>query len=89
MYYVYVLLSKKDAKFYTGFTDDLKRRVDEHNAGRVQSTVKRRPLTLVYYEACLHQDDAVHREKYLKTTYGKQYIRNRLRNSLTEIRVYT
>ena len=89
MYYVYVLLSEKDAKFYTGFTDDLKRRVDEHNAGRVQSTVKRRPLKLVYYEACLHQDDAIHREKYLKTTYGKQYLRNRLRNSLTEIRVYT
>ena len=89
MFYVYVLLSEKDGKFYTGCTDDLKRRIDEHKAGRVESTAKRRPLTLVYYEACLHQDDAVHREKYLKTTFGKQYIRNRIRNSLIEISVYT
>ncbi len=85
MYYVYVLFSDRDRKFYTGFTDDLKRRVDEHNAGRVQSTRLRRPLRLVYYEACLNQKDAVHREKYLKTTYGKKYIRTRIRKFLIEI----
>ena len=85
MYYVYVLFSDRDRKFYTGFTDDLKRRVDEHNAGRVQSTRLRRPLRLVYYEACLNQKDAVHREKYLKTTYGKKYISTRIRKFLIEI----
>ena len=84
MYYVYVLLSGKDNKFYTGFTDDLKRRVAEHEAGRVHSTAKRRPLKLVYYESSLNQADALHREKYLKTTFGKQYIRNRIKNFLTE-----
>lgn len=89
MYYVYVLISEKDNRFYTGFTHDLKRRVAEHNAGRSRSTSKRRPLKLVYYEACLNQEDAVHREKYLKTTFGKQYIRNRMKNFLSEIGIST
>jgi putative endonuclease len=84
MYYVYVLFSTKDNKFYTGFTDDLKRRIAEHNSGGVQSTVKRRPLKLVYYESCLNKKDALHREKYLKTTFGKQYIRNRIKHFLSE-----
>jgi len=89
MYYVYVLFSDRDKKFYTGFTDDLKRRVAEHNAGRVRSTSDRRPLRLVYYEACLNQEDAIHREKYLKTTFGKEYIRKRINNFLVEVGVNT
>ena len=84
MYYVYILISEKDNKFYTGFTDDLKRRIKEHNTGKVSSTAKRRPLKLVYYESCLHQKDALHREKYLKTTFGKQYLRNRMKHFLSE-----
>ena len=67
MYYTYVLFSKKDGNFYTGFTQDLKLRFDQHNKGRVESTRDRIPLELVYYEACLNRDDATHREKYLKT----------------------
>ena len=51
MYYVYVLLSDKDNRFYTGFTDNLKRRVAEHNSGKVQSTALRRPLRLVYFSS--------------------------------------
>ncbi|MCK4330039.1 GIY-YIG nuclease family protein [candidate division WOR-3 bacterium] len=52
MYYTYVLLSKVDGQFYTGCTDNLKRRFEEHNRGRVQSTKRRKPLDLIYYEAC-------------------------------------
>ena len=89
MYYVYVLLSAKDKKFYTGTTDDLRRRIAEHDAGRVPSTAHRRPLKLVYYESSLNQADALHREKYLKTTFGKQYIRNRIKNFLSEIATNT
>jgi len=48
-YYVYVLLSDKDNKFYTGFTNNLKRRFEEHQKGRVKSTKNRRPLKLIYY----------------------------------------
>lgn len=75
MYYTYVLYSKKDGKFYTGFTQDLKLRFDQHNKGRVESTRDRRPLELVYYEACLNRDDATHRERYLKTFHGKAYLK--------------
>ena len=48
----------KDNKFYVGFTKDLKKRFDEHNKGIVSSTVFRRPLKLIYYEACLNETDA-------------------------------
>ncbi len=83
MMYVYVLQSEKDARLYTGCTKDLKKRKQLHDEGRVESTRARRPLKLVYYEYCLKQEDAYHREKYLKTTYGKRYIRNRLKHYFT------
>ena len=79
-YYVYVLLSEKDNLFYTGYTSDLKNRLEQHNAGRVFSTKNRTPLKLIYYEGCLNQQDATRREKYLKSGNGKIYLRNRLAN---------
>jgi len=84
MYYVYILLSEKDKQFYTGYTKNLERRVEEHQNGKVYSIYNRLPVRLVYYEASLNQSDTLHREKYLKTTYGKRYIRNRLKNYLNE-----
>lgn len=83
MYYVYVLESHKDNNWYTGCTHDLKERVRLHNEGKVNSTKNRRPLKLVYYEACITQSDAFRREKYLKRAYGKRYIRNRLKDYFT------
>ncbi len=85
MYYVYVLQSEKDKKFYTGFTRDLKKRIEEHNSRISKSTKGRIPLKLVYYEFCLNRRDAMKREKYLKTTWGKRYIKNRIKNYLEEI----
>ena len=85
MHYVYTLLSEKDGYFYTGSTNDLQRRVEEHNTGRVNSTKNRRPLKLIYYEACLNEDDARQRERYLKSGMGKKYLRNRLKNSLQNL----
>jgi putative endonuclease len=79
MYYVYVLKSKKDGKFYTGFTEDLKQRFAQHNKQEVASTRGREPFELVYYEASLNKIDALNREKYLKSGMGKRYIRNRIR----------
>jgi putative endonuclease len=84
MYYVYILISEKDKKFYTGFTNDIKSRIKDHNKGRVPSTARRQPLKLVYFESCLHKEDALHREKYLKTTFGKRYLRNRIKHFLSE-----
>ena len=82
-YYTYVLKSIKDGKFYTGYTKDLKRRFNEHCEGKVESTSNRIPLKLIYYEACLSRKDATHREKYLKSFYGKMFIKNRLKSYLT------
>ena len=82
-YYVYVLLSKKDSKKYTGYTKDLSSRFEAHQKGKVISTKHRRPLELIYFEGCLSQEDALKREKYLKTHYGKMFLGNRLKSYLT------
>ena len=70
MYYTYVLQSIKDNGLYTGFTKNLKLRFEQHNKGLVESTKDRTPVTLIYYEACLDQNDAAKREKYLKTYHA-------------------
>lgn len=81
--YVYVLRSIKDGQFYVGLTRDLPARLQLHNSGRVTSTNKRIPLELIYWEGCLNEHDAAMREKYLKTAWGKRYIKSRLRHYLT------
>lgn len=80
---MYVLKSQKDGKNYVGYTENLKLRFKSHERGQIKSTQKRRPLKLIYYEACLNQQDATHREKYLKTYHGKMFIKNRLKSYLT------
>lgn len=82
-YYVYVLKSESDGLLYTGYTADLQQRLESHNKGEVRSTKHRRPLQLVYFEACLNQQDATHREQYLKTSYGKRYLKHRLKGYFT------
>jgi len=54
-----------------------------HNDGKVLSTKNRIPFKLVYFEGCFNQQDATHREKYLKTSWGKRYLKTRLKNYLT------
>jgi putative endonuclease len=83
MYYVYVILSKSDKQFYTGFTRDMQNRFREHNTGRVSSTKERGPFELIYYEACLNEQDSLAREKYLKSGMGKRYLKNRLKRFLS------
>ncbi len=65
--------------FYIGYTNNLRRRVEEHKKGVNFSTSFRRPFTLVYFEGCLNQIDAKRRENYLKTTQGRRFIGLRLR----------
>ena len=85
MYYVYILKSEIDNNLYVGYSSDLKNRFQQHTEGLVPSTKNRRPLKLLYYEACLNQLDATHREKYLKTSWGKRYIKARLKNYFTPL----
>jgi putative endonuclease len=82
-YYVYILKSELDKKFYTGYTKDLKLRFKQHQDGKAESTKRRGEMKLIYYEACLNQQDATRREKYLKTYLGKMFLRNRLKSYLT------
>ncbi len=83
MYYAYVLQSMKDMNFYTGYTKDLKLRFEQHNKGLVDSTKERRPFKLIYYEASINKEDALKREKYLKTYHGKMFLHKRLKSYLT------
>jgi putative endonuclease len=81
--YVYVLRSLQDTQFYVGLTRNLSARVKAHNNGLVNSTKKRIPLELVYWEGRRNERDAAQREKYLKTAWGKRYIKSRIRRYLT------
>jgi len=66
MYYVYILQSKKNGKFYVGYHTDVQRRLSEHNAGKVQSTAPHTPYELIYFEGYRDKRDALLREKKLK-----------------------
>lgn len=78
MFYTYVLKSLKDKKLYIGFTNDLKSRFLDHNKGLVESTKTRKPLELIYYEACLLEEKALKREKYFKTSFGRRFLKSRI-----------
>lgn len=74
-YFVYVLLSLRDNKFYIGFSSNVERRLLEHQAGKNISTAHRRPLQLIFYEAFVSKEDALRRERYFKTSKGKTVLR--------------
>ena len=79
-YYVYILKSLKDQRHYAGYTQNLELRFEQHQKEKVDSTKYRRPLELIYFEGCLNKEDALKREKYFKTHYGKMYLKKRLVN---------
>ena len=82
MYYTYVLYSKKLDKFYIGYSRNLKRRIKEHLGGRTFAGSRMKDFSLVYYEACVSVEDAMDREKQLKTGFGRGYLRKRLKYSI-------
>jgi len=82
MFYVYVIQNKNN-RWYTGYTADLRKRFNEHNTKKSKYTQYRGPYKLIYYEACLNEEDARSREKYLKSGMGKRYIKNRLKRFLS------
>ena len=78
---VYLIVA--DLQFYVGLIDNLPGRIDAHNRGLVTSTKRRAPLELIYWEGCLNRRDAEQRKKYLKSAWGKRYLKTRLRHYLT------
>jgi putative endonuclease len=83
MHCIYVIQSKITKRWYAGYTGDLRKRFNQHNAKAVYYTKKRGPFDLIYYEACLQEQDARDRERYLKSGMGKRYLQNRLRRFLS------
>lgn len=83
MYYTYILRSKKSGQFYTGFTNDLRKRFKQYNDSLSTYTKGCGPYELIYYEACVDEYDARAREKYLKLGMGKRYVKNRLKRFLS------
>ena len=81
-------MSQNDGNFYVGYTKNVQNRLEEHNNGRVSSTKGRRPMKLIYWEGCIDQNDATRREKYLKTSWGKRYIKGRVKDYLSGISLW-
>jgi putative endonuclease len=83
MHYVYVLYSESDRGLYIGYSSDLRRRLKEHDAGLAPSTSFRRPWRLAYYEAYVEADDALGREKFLKSGAGRRHLQKQCRGFFT------
>lgn len=82
MFYVYLLRSQSSPeRVYTGFTEDLRQRLAEHNAGKSTHTKKFTPWILETYLAFSERDQALAFERYLKTASGIAFARKRLRHS--------
>lgn len=84
-YYVYVLFSLKDKLLYVGSTHDLMSRFDNHNKGKVRSTKERRPLKLIHYEFFLNKKEALTREKFFKSGFGRNELKKALKITLKEL----
>ena len=78
MYYVYVIKSGKDNSYYTGSTENIKRRLQEHNRGDVKYTSSKIPYKLAWYCAFRNRNKALSFEKYLKQGSGFAFTRKRL-----------
>jgi len=81
MWYVYVLKSEKNNRLYVGITNDLKKRFKEHNSGKGgKYTRDNRPFRLIFYEAYINKLDAYKAERFFKSGYGKEVLRDKLEN---------
>ena len=87
MFCVYILLSKKDGGIYIGKTNNLARRLSEHNSGRVNSTKGRRPLILYKTIACKSESEALEIEKEYKKGYKREAIKKELKAIRRGVRV--
>jgi putative endonuclease len=70
MYYVYILKSEKNHRYYIGCTSNIKRRIDDHNKGKVSSTKAFVPWSLVYIENYISKSEAYKRERKIKSYKG-------------------
>ncbi|HBI16808.1 MAG TPA: excinuclease ABC subunit C [Candidatus Moranbacteria bacterium] len=83
-FFVYILESSKDKKFYIGQTNNLENRINRHNSGQVSSTKNRRPLKIIYSEKFSTRKESMNREKYLKSLKNSRYILNNIISSVVQ-----
>ncbi len=79
MVYVYVIKSKVANRLYVGMSENVEKRLIEHNKGITQSTKPYRPWDLVFFEELNNRMEARQREKYLKSGVGKEFIKEKLK----------
>ncbi|HBB37123.1 MAG: hypothetical protein A2374_01325 [Candidatus Moranbacteria bacterium RIFOXYB1_FULL_44_23] len=84
MHYIYIL-SLGNNSLYKGRTDNIKRRVSEHQAGKVEATKYKLPARLIHFECYVVKSDCIRREKYLKTTEGRRFLKQQLRDLFKKI----
>ena len=77
MWFAYALRSEKDGWLYIGMSGDYENRLKEHNSGYGQSTKSRRPFRLIHVEECTSRMEARQREKFLKSTKGREFLRSK------------
>ena len=83
MYYVYLIESQNDKSWYIGYSSDLKRRINDHQKGYGSRTTSLKSnWKLIYYEAYIEKQDAIGREKFLKSGSGRKYLNKQLKNYL-------
>ena len=88
MHYTYVLFSLKSKRLYVGYTDNLKRRLKEHNTGNGGAYSKKNaPFVLIFYEAFLSKKDASKQEMFYKSGYGREVLNSKIDASLASVRV--
>ena len=83
MFYTYIIESQKSHYWYTGSTNNLRKRFNQHNKVESTWTKSGLPWKLIYYEASLNEEDTQTREKYLKSGMEKRYLKNRLKRFLS------
>lgn len=77
MFYVYFLKSEKDGNLYIGRTNNVERRLREHNTGTVSATKSRAPLILLGFDVCASEKESVQLEKEWKKGYKREVLRKR------------
>lgn len=85
MRYVYVLISQKDNELYVGSTFNIDKRLAEHNSGIVPATKDRVPFKVIHYEVFTNKYDAYFRERWLKTGWGRRYLKKTLHNVIKSL----
>lgn len=83
--YVYVIYSEKDGRFYVGMSTNPEKRLLEHNSGKTKSTKGFRPWSFFFKEEYSSRQEARKREKYLKSGFGKQWIKEKFNRSHSSV----